>query len=277
MIVEYESKDTPVHSLDPRAKILWLLVVVVISVIWSDPAYLAGLAASVVIFGAIARFPWGKLKGLAAFLVVVTVVITLAQGVSYTPAVAHLKSPGRVLFHLIPVWVPGVGPAWPVKLGGFLYGIGMTLKVFTVLVAVAVLGYVTSPSEIVQLIARVPRMPYQVGFIVSTAWKFVPVIQVQIKSLMDAHKSRGVELEKGGFVERIRKTSRVVSPLFANALFMADTLALAMESRAFGSSRRFTFLRPYRFRALDYVVAVACLGAAAASIVGLAVYKVGAL
>lgn len=277
MIVEYESKDTPIHSLDPRAKILWLLVVVIISVIWSDPVYLAGLAASVFIFGAVARFPWGKLKGLAAFLVVVAVVITLAQGVSYTPAVVHLRAPGRVLFHLIPAWVPGVGPAWPVKLGGFLYGIGMTLKVFTVLVAVAVLGYVTSPSEIVQLIARIPKMPYQVGFIVSTAWKFVPVIQVQIRSLMDAHKSKGVELERGGFVERLRKTSRVVSPLFANALFMADTLALAMESRAFGSSKRFTFLRPYRFKALDYVVVLACLGAAVTSIAGLALYKVGSL
>ncbi|MGE5585584.1 MAG: energy-coupling factor transporter transmembrane component T family protein [Bacillota bacterium] len=277
MIVEYESKDTPVHSLDPRAKIVWLLAVVLISVIWSDPVYLAGLAATVVVFGAVAGFPWGKLRGLAAFLIVVTAVITLAQGVTYTPAVARLSAPGRVLFHLIPSWVPGVGPALPVRLGGFLYGIGMTFKVFTVLVAVAVLGYVASPSEIVQLIARVPRMPYQVGFIVSTAWKFVPVIQLQIRSLMDAHKSRGVELERGSFTERLRKTSRVVSPLFANALFMADTLALAMESRAFGSSRRFTFLRPYTFKPLDYVVTLVCLGAAAASIVGLAVRRLGAL
>ncbi|MCR4403343.1 MAG: energy-coupling factor transporter transmembrane protein EcfT [Firmicutes bacterium] len=277
MIVEYESKDTPIHSLDPRAKILWLLVVVVVSVIWSDPVYLAGLAASVFLFGAFARFPWGRLKGLVTFLAVVAVVITLAQGVSYTPAVAHLRTPGRVLFHVVPAWVPGIGPAWPVKLGGFLYGIGMTLKVLTVLVAVAVLGYVTSPSEIVQLIARIPKMPYQVGFIVSTAWKFVPVVQAQVRSLMDAHKSKGVELERGSFVERLKKTSRVVSPLFANALFMADTLALAMESRAFGSSKRFTFLRPYRFKTPDYVVVLACIGAAIASVVGLAVYKVGAL
>lgn len=277
MIVEYESKNTPIHSLDPRAKILWLLVVVVISVIWSDPVYLFGLAVSVFIFGAVARFPWEKLKGLTAFLAVVAVVITLAQGVSYTPAVAHLKAPGRVLFHIVPAWVPGIGPAWPVKLGGFLYGIGMTLKVFTVLVAVAVLGYVTSPSEIVQLIARIPKMPYQVGFIVSTAWKFVPVVQAQIRSLMDAHKSKGAELDRGSFVEKLRKTSRVVSPLFANALSMADTLALAMESRAFGSSKRFTFLRPYRFKALDYVVVLACLGAAITSIAGLALYKVGSL
>jgi len=277
VIVEYESKNTPIHSLDPRAKILWLLVVVVISVIWSDPVYLFGLAVSVFIFGAFARFPWGKLKGLAVFLTVMAVIITLAQGVTYTPAVAHLKEPGRVLFHIIPAWVPGVGPAWPVKLGGFLYGIGMTLKVFTVLVAVAVLGYVTSPSEIVQLIARIPKMPYQVGFIVSTAWKFVPVVQAQIRSLMDAHKSKGVELDRGSFVERLKKTSRVVSPLFANALSMADTLALAMESRAFGSSKRFTFLRPYRFKALDYVVVLACLGAAITSIAGLALYKVGSL
>jgi len=161
--------------------------------------------------------------------------------------------------------------------GGFLYGIGMALKVVTVLVVVAIFGFTTSPSEIVQIIARVPFMPYQVGFVMSTAWKFVPVVQMQMRTLMDAHRSKGVDFEQGTFPEKIRKTSGIVLPLFANSLSMADTMALAMESRAFGSSRKFTFIRPYRMEPFDWVVLIGSLGAMVASIVLLAVFRLGAL
>lgn len=277
MIVEYENKPTLAHALDPRSKFAWLAAVVVISVLWTAPVYLAFLAFSVVVFGLAARFPWSKLKGLFLFLLVLTLFITVAQGITYKPQVAHLENPERVLFHLVPAVIPGLRPIGGIHLGGFLYGIAMMFKVFVVLLAVAIFGYVTSPSEVVQLIARIPHMPYQVGFIVSTAWKFIPVMQMQITSLMDAHRSKGVEFDKGSLAGKIRKTSRVISPLFANALSQADTLAQAMESRAFGSSRRFTFLRPYRFKFGDYVAIVLSLGAMAASIVGVIIFKVGLL
>jgi energy-coupling factor transport system permease protein len=277
VIVEYESKSTPMHRLDPRAKSIWLLSTIVVSVIWSNPVHLAVLGLIVIGFGFLAAFPWAKIKGVLSFLIIVTAVIVLIQGATYVPKSVTLEDPRQVLFHIIPGWIPGVGPAWPVMIGGVLYGVGMALKVFTVLVAVAIFGYVTSPSEIVQILARIRFVPYQVGFVISTAWKFVPVVQMQMRTLIDAHRSKGVDFEKGAFAERIRKASHVISPVFSNALSMADTMALAMESRAFGSSKRFTFIRPYEPTFADALMLWGSLAAAAVCIVGLAVFKVGAL
>lgn len=277
MIVEYESKATAAHNLDPRAKMMWLATIVIISVVWTHPIYLFVLGFTVVAFGIAADFPWRKLRGLAMFLLIVTAIITLIQGATYIPRTVTIEDPSLVMFHLIPSWIPGIGPTWPVRLGGLLAGVSMALKVFLVLIAVAVFGYITPPSEIVQLIARIPGMPYQVGFVVSTAWKFVPVIQLQMKTLMEAHRSKGMDFEKGSFPERIRKTAVVVSPLFANALTMADTIALAMESRAFGSSKRFTFIRPYRLKPGDWAAMVICTAALIGSIAALVSLKLGAL
>ncbi|MEA4884726.1 MAG: energy-coupling factor transporter transmembrane component T [Clostridia bacterium] len=277
MIVEYESKSTPMHRLDPRAKFAWMLAAIVISVIWTNPIYLVGLCVAIIGFGFLAEFPWAKVKGVLSFILVITAIITLVQGATYVPKTVTIADPTRVLFHIIPGWIPGIGPAGAVRIGGFLYGIGMALKVSVVLVVVAIFGYLTSPSEIVQIIARVPFVPYQVGFVMSTAWKFIPVVQTQMRTLMDAHRSRGVDFEQGTLTQKVRKTSNVVFPLFANALSMADTMALAMESRAFGCSKKFTFIRPYRMTLADRLALWGSIFAMIASIVCLAVWKMGAL
>ena len=261
MIVEYESKPTFVHRLDPRVKLVWMVCVILVSVAWTHPLYLAALGLSVVAFGLVAKTPWAKLKGVASFMLVVAAI----SASSRAPR-TELRHPARPRksFHLVPGWVPGVNPLIPVRVGGFVYGIAMSLKIFIVLLAVAIFGYATSPSEMVQVIARIPFIPYQVGFVLSTAWKFVPVVQVQMRTLMDAHRSRGVDFEQGTFPQRVKKTSAIVLPLFANSLTMADTMALAMEARAFGHSKRFTFIRPYTMSTGDWAVLIASLGVAIA-------------
>ena len=277
MIVEYESKQTPIHKLDPRAKFIWLVATIVISIIWTDPVYLLGLGLVTVIIGCIGQFPWAKMKGTFMFLLIVTVVITLIQGATYVPKVVWLANPERVAFHLIPGWIPMIGPAWPVRIGGLIYGLSMALKVFVVLITISVFGYVTSPSEVVQIIVRLPFVSYKSGFVVSAASKFVPVIQMQLATLRDAERSRGVDFDSGSFTEKVKKTTSMLVPLFANALSMADTMALAMESRAFGYSKNFTMIRPYQMQASDWLMVVLSVGGLAASIVCLAVFKSGAL
>lgn len=277
MIVEYESKPTFVHRLDPRVKLVWMVCVILVSVAWTHPLYLAALGLSVVAFGLVAKTPWAKLKGVASFMLVVAAIICLIQGATYSVNSVTLRDPERVLFHLVPGWVPGVNPLIPVRVGGFVYGIAMSLKIFIVLLAVAIFGYATSPSEMVQVIARIPFIPYQVGFVLSTAWKFVPVVQVQMRTLMDAHRSRGVDFEQGTFPQRVKKTSAIVLPLFANSLTMADTMALAMEARAFGHSKRFTFIRPYTMSTGDWAVLIASLGGAIACIVLMVTSRLGAI
>lgn len=277
MIVEYESKQTSIHKLDPRAKFLWLVATIVVSIIWTDPVYLLGLGLVTVLIGFMGGFPWAKMKGTFLFLLIITAIITLIQGATYLPKVVWLTHPERVAFHLIPGWIPIIGPALPLRIGGLIYGICMALKVFVVLIAISVFGYVTSPSEVVQIIVRLPFVSYKSGFVVSAASKFVPVIQMQLATLRDAERSKGVDFDSGSFTEKVQKTTSMLVPLFANALSMADTMALAMESRAFGYSKNFTLIRPYQMRFSDWLMVVLSVGGLVASIVFLAIFKMGAL
>jgi energy-coupling factor transport system permease protein len=69
---------------------------------------------------------------------------------------------------------------------------------------------------------------------------------------MDAQKSRGLELEKGNFLKRIRNFIPILIPLIVGAIRRSLELAEAMESRAFGAKKERTSLYLLRMRRSDW-------------------------
>jgi energy-coupling factor transport system permease protein len=76
---------------------------------------------------------------------------------------------------------------------------------------------------------------------------------------MDAQKSRGLELEKGNLLRRVRNMIPVLIPLVVNSVVRSGELAEAMESRAYGAVPRPTSLVEYRAGVADKVVALAAV------------------
>jgi energy-coupling factor transport system permease protein len=75
---------------------------------------------------------------------------------------------------------------------------------------------------------------------------------------MDAQKSRGLELEKGGFTKRIRNYIPILIPLIVSAIRRSLELAEAMETRAFGAKKQRTSLHALKIERRDIVTLVLC-------------------
>jgi energy-coupling factor transport system permease protein len=72
---------------------------------------------------------------------------------------------------------------------------------------------------------------------------------------MDAQRSRGLELDKGPILKRIKNYVPIITPLIIGSIRMAEELAIAIESRGFGYGER-TFLKEISFRKIDYFVII---------------------
>jgi energy-coupling factor transport system permease protein len=83
--------------------------------------------------------------------------------------------------------------------------------------------------------------------------RFVPVLAKEAQTIMDAQKSRGLELEKGNFLKRIRNYVPVLIPLIVGAVRRSLELAEAMESRAFGANIKRTSLYRLRIKREDLI------------------------
>jgi len=73
---------------------------------------------------------------------------------------------------------------------------------------------------------------------------------------MDAQKARGLELERGNFMKRVRNYIPILIPLIVSAIRRSLELAEAMESRAWGATEKRTNLYVLKMKKPDYALAL---------------------
>ena len=111
------------------------------------------------------------------------------------------------------------------------------------------------------------RVPYSISFTFTTAVRLVPTMAIDAQTVVDAQRSRGLELDKGNLMTRIRNYIPILIPLIISAIRRSVELAEALESRAFGATEERTAIVTLRMRLPDYLIIIATtLG------LGLAIY-----
>jgi len=132
---------------------------------------------------------------------------------------------------------------------------------FVAIVVSTSLFFITTTPDELEQVMKMFRLPRDVTFAFVTAVRFIPVMMLDALQIMDAQKSRGLELEKGNLLRRVRNMIPVLIPLVVNAVVRSGELAEAMESRAYGAVPHPTSLIEYRSRTTDKVVAVTAVAA----------------
>lgn len=84
----------------------------------------------------------------------------------------------------------------------------------------------------------------------------VPTMAVDAQRVVDAQKSRGLELEKGNILKRIRNYIPILIPLIVSAVRRSMEMAEALESRGFNTSEKRESIKVLTFKRIDYIVAV---------------------
>jgi energy-coupling factor transport system permease protein len=135
----------------------------------------------------------------------------------------------------------------------------MTLRFVVLVESFSVFFLTTSPDHL-GLALEQTRVPYEFAFAFTTAVRFVPVLAEEAQTIMDAQKARGLELEKGGILKRIRNYVPVLIPLIVSAIRRSLELAEAMESRAWGATKKRTNLYTLRLHRGDFALLAITIG-----------------
>ncbi len=235
---KFSTKKTPIHQLDPRAKFL-LVVSLVIPALFLASIY-------VMIFLLLLQIP--------------------------------LLLLGRVLTR----WV------WSMRRAVFLSGliflvnlftssifsaIALTLRFLVLLTTFSLFFMTTSPDDLGLAIDKVRPIrwlsrkwlgyPNALSFTFTTAVRLVPTMAADAQTVVDAQRSRGLELDKGNFLKRIRNYVPILIPLLLIAIRRSLELAEALESRGFPGKEGRVSLFELKFKPVDYgVMASSALGLA---------------
>ena len=143
--------------------------------------------------------------------------------------------------------------------------LALTLRFVVLVESFSVFFLTTSPDHL-GLALEESRVPYEFAFAFTTAVRFVPVLAEEAQTIMDAQKARGLELEKGGLMRRIRNYIPVLIPLIVSAIRRSLELAEAMESRAWGATKKRTNLYALKLHKGDYALLAITIGILVASV-----------
>lgn len=226
--------SSPIHKLDPRVKFLFVSVLFASTIVFSDllPLLVLFVMQIPILLAAKVQKEW--LRTLRGALVLSMVIFT-------SNLLANYFYSDRVLTSEI-----------------LELSLAMTVRFVTLITTFSIFFLTTSPDKL-SLALEKARVPYELNFAFITAIRFVPVLADEAQTIIDAQKARGLELEKGSFLQRIRNYLPILLPLIINSIRRSLELAEAMESRAFGAMKKRSNLYDLKMTRDDYFVLVLSL------------------
>jgi len=151
------------------------------------------------------------------------------------------------------------GGVYPPYMSPWEYPLAMSLRFLVLVESFSIFFLTTSPDHL-SLALEQSHVPYEFCFAFTTAVRFVPVLAEEAQTIMDAQKARGLELERGNFIKRVRNYIPILIPLIVSAIRRSLELAEAMESRAWGATEKRTNLYVLKMRSADYALLAVSIG-----------------
>jgi len=137
--------------------------------------------------------------------------------------------------------------------------VAITFRFVVLVESFSIFFLTTSPDHLGLALEKI-RIPHEFIFAFTTAVRFVPVLAEEAQTIIDAQKSRGLEVEKGNFIKKVRNYIPILIPLIVNAIRRSLELAEAMESRAWGSMKNRTNLFELKMKRNDFIMIGIALG-----------------
>ncbi len=133
------------------------------------------------------------------------------------------------------------------------FSLAMVLRLISMIVSSAIFMAGTSPAEIGDLLIKL-KVPLQITFSFIIALRFIPVLADDVVMIATSQASRGYEVEKGSFFERVKRLVPVLIPMIIIAIRRGHQLAEALETKAFGALGKRSSYAIYEYSWRDCIV-----------------------
>ena len=230
---------SPIHNLDPRIKFVYVCAIFAVAIIFGELLPLMILFFMQIPFVLLAGVKRQWLRSMCGAAFLATIIF---------------------LTNFVFAFIGGRAMAESLE-----NATAMTLRFIVLIESFSIFFLTTSPDHL-GLALEQTHIPYEFCFAFTTAVRFVPVLAEEAQTIMDAQKARGLELERGNFLKRIRNYIPILIPLIVSAIRRSLELAEAMESRAWGATKKRTNLYMLKMHRGDLVLILITIGILATAI-----------
>lgn len=240
-IGQYIAGDTCIHRLDPRSKIiLVLLFLIALLNTHGLSSYLIVTLFTFILLVLASIKPGLLWRGLKGFVGLIAMIALL--GILFIPGTPWLEFGG-----------------FSISYEGLSFGAIAAARFLLLIMASSVLTYTTSPMRLLDGIAallkpfkRMGLPSNQLALTMTVALCFLPVVFEEAKTLMRSQAARGADFSTGNLKRRASAFVPFIVPLVINAWNRAAELSVVMEARCYDASKERSVWHQLKMGPSDY-------------------------
>lgn len=228
-------------NLDPRTRLLLIILVTTLAVLAKDIVYLAIICAA-------------------------TVTINLALRLDILPAIKRLKHFFTLIVFIALVQSLTVKGGTPlIKIGSFVLlstkGIGFATEFLLRMSIILFAGLIAASAHGREMTDGLQKlgMPYEFAFMSAIALRFLPIFRAEFATRINALSLRGIDTKRLSIGKKLKLYSYLIAPVISSCVLKSEVLALAMTARGFGANPKRTMLRQLRLTYKDWLVIILSL------------------
>ena len=240
---QYFPGNSIIHRLDPRAKLIMLVVYIVALFLASGWAAYGLMLVFLLFVIKISTIPPKSIvRGMKPLVMIL--VFTGVLNLFFTQE-------GTLL---VDFWIIRIYS------GGLSRAVMMMARILMLITCTFLLTYTTSPialtdglEALLNPLKRIGVPVHELSMMMCIALRFIPTLIEETDKIMCAQKARGADFETGSLVDRAKALIPILVPLFISAFRRADELATAMECRCYQGGEGRTKMKLLRYHREDFI------------------------
>lgn len=239
-----------IHKMDPRMKLVAVLLYIIMLFVASHPLSLIVGVALLAVMYAVSKIPAAMV--LKSLKPVIPIII-------FTSVLNVFFISGEPLFS----W-------WFIEITkeGITMAVLMSVRIVCLIAGSSLLTYTTSPIELTDALERLMKplnkikVPvHELSMMMTIALRFIPTLIEETDKIISAQKARGADMETGGLMQRAKALIPILIPLFVSSFRRADELAMAMECRCYRGGEGRTRMKQLHLSPRDFVALIVVIAA----------------
>lgn len=226
-------RDSVVHKLDPRTKILWIVALTFLVFVVKNTFLLLSIFLFSILLIFLAKLPVKSVWRSSRLFVV-----------GFT--IGYI-----ILFSLL---------LWDIK-QGIIGGLLFSIKFLVIILSTIVFTMSTSPRDLISSLTKI-KVPFEIAFMFTLAIRFVPVITREFNQVIDAQKARAHKISFS-FIHPIESSKTFIPILIPTLMLLFKKsldLSMSIESRAFRAMKTRTYSPKLKFHIIDYISWIILIG-----------------
>ena len=240
---QYFPGNSVIHRLDPRTKLIMLVVYIVALFMSTSWVSYALMFVFLVVVIKISTIPLKSIvRGMKPLVMIL--VFTGVLNLFFTQE-------GEVL---VDFWIITIYS------GGLSRAVLMMLRILMLITCTFLLTYTTSPialtdglEALMNPLKKIKVPVHELSMMMCIALRFIPTLIEETDKIMSAQKARGADFENGSLMDRAKALVPILVPLFISAFRRADELATAMECRCYQGGEGRTKMKLLRYHREDFI------------------------